>query len=249
MAEEQRTLTIIEHLTELRKRITIALGALVVGVVVAFIFQNMLFDVLMRPLHNTGITAITTFGPTEPFMVTIKVAIYAGVLLAMPVIMWELWAYIMPALYENEKKAILPYVALTTGLFLLGVLFGYFVVLPIGLKFLMGYGGDSFNQQLRAADYIGFVTLFLLAFGVVFELPVFMLLLAALRVVSAKLLRKQRRVAIVVIAVVAMVATPSQDPVSMLLMMAPLIVLYEFSIVLTSLMERRRARREQLSPA
>jgi sec-independent protein translocase protein TatC len=249
MAEEQRTLTIIEHLTELRKRITIALAALVVGVIVAFIFQGYIFKVLMKPLHGTKVTSITTFGPAEPFMVALKVSIYAGLLLALPVIMWELWAYIMPALYENEKKTIVPYVAMTTGLFLFGVVFGYYLVLPIGLKWLLGYGGDIFNQQLRAEDYIGFVTLFLLAFGVVFEMPVFILILAALRIVSAKLLRKQRRIAIVVIAVVSMVATPSQDPVSMILMMIPLLILYELSIILTSLMEKRRNRRDKLPPA
>ena len=130
------------------------------------------------------------------------------------------------------------------------MLFGYFVVLPDRPQVADGVRRrQSSTSSCAPADYIGFVTLFLLAFGVVFELPVFMLLLAALHVVSAKLLRKQRRIAVVVIAVVAMVATPSQDPVSMLLMMAPLLVLYEFSIVLTRLMERRSARREQLSPA
>ena len=111
-------------------------------------------------------------------MTVLKVSIYFGLLLALPVVLWQIWAFIMPALYENEKKRVLPYVLFTTGLFVGGVLFGYYVVLPIGLKFLVGYGGDIFDQQQRAGEYVSFVTLFLLAFGVVFEMPAIMVLLA-----------------------------------------------------------------------
>lgn len=246
--DEQQGMSIIEHLDELRRRILISVAALVVSVVAAFIAQDFVFTLIKRPLTSSGIkTQLITLSPSEPFMTVIKVSVYAGFLLALPILLWEFWSYIMPALYEREKKMVLPYVALTAGLFLGGVLFGYFLVLPVGLRFLVGYGGDIFLQQLRAGEYVSFVSLFLLAFGATFELPIVMLLLGGLGIINSRLLRKQRRVAVVVIAVVSMVLTPSQDPVSMLLMMAPLLFLYEFSIVLTRLQERRRARREAVA--
>jgi sec-independent protein translocase protein TatC len=178
-------------------------------------------------------------------MSVLKGSIYFGLLLALPVLLWQLWAFIMPALYENEKRKVLPYVLFTTVLFAAGVLFGYYVVLPIGLKFLVGYGGPIFNQQQRAGEYISFVTLFLLAFGVVFEMPAVIVLLASADLVGHRRLRSSRKYAIVVIAFAAMVLTPSQDPVSMLLMMAPLILLYELGIVLARIIDRRRVKRER----
>jgi len=250
MVGELKQMTILEHLGELRKRLFIALGSATLAVVVAFILQDRVFAILKRPLDLVeGQKAqLVTLSPTEPFMTTLKVSIYAGLLMALPIIMWQLWAFIMPALYENEKKTVLPYVALTTGLFVGGVAFAYFLVLPIGLDWLVGYGGDTFRQDMRAGEYLNFVVLFLLAFGLVFELPVAILSLAAMRIVDTRFLRRKRRHAIVVIAIVSMVITPSQDPVSMLLLVGPLVLLYEISLVLVALMERRRARRSQVVP-
>lgn len=242
---EQERMSVLDHLDELRRRIIIALVALAIGVVAAFVGKDWVFFVIERPLkaiRGPG-TQLVTFSPTEPFMTILKVSIYAGLIVALPVILYEVWAFIMPALYEREKKSALPYVLFTLLLFLGGVAFGYFVVLPVGLNFLIGYGGDIFNQQLRASEYLSFVSIFLLGFGVVFELPAFMLLLSALGVVSTKRLRRWRKYAVLVIAVVAMVTTPSQDPVSMLLMMGPLLLLYELGIGLGMLVERRREKR------
>ena len=248
-ADDQQGMTVIEHLAELRKRIIIALAALTVGVVVAFLQQERVFTLLKRPLLSSGVQAqLITLSPSEPFMTVLKVSIYAGFLLALPIILWQFWAYIMPALYEQERKMVLPYVLVTAGLFLGGVVFAYYLVLPVGLKFLVGYGGEIFLQQLRAGEYVSFVSLFLLAFGVTFELPIVLLLLSSLGLIDSRMLRKQRRVAVVVIAAVAMVLTPSADPVSMLLMMGPLYLLYEFGIMLTRASERRRARREVALP-
>jgi sec-independent protein translocase protein TatC len=244
-AKEHDRMSIIDHLDELRKRIMISTIAICVGVAIAFVEKGWVFRIIMAPLvHGTGRPIkLLTLSPTEPFMSVLKVSIYFGLLLALPVLLWQLWAFVMPALYENEKKKVLPYVLFTTVLFVCGVLFGYYVVLPIGLKFLVGYGGPIFDQQQRAGEYISFVTLFLLAFGVVFEMPAVIVLLASADLVGHRRLRSSRKYAIVAIAFAAMVLTPSQDPVSMLLMMAPLILLYELGIVLARIIDRRRVKR------
>ena len=240
-------MTVVEHLEELRRRLIVSLVALSVGVVGAFIAQKPEFAVVKRPLAGLTRThpnlQLVTFSPTEPFMTVLKVSFYVGLLVAIPVILWEFWSFIMPALHENESRTVLPYVALTTGLFLFGVVFGYFLVLPVGITWLINFGGTLFQQELRASDYISFFVLFLLAFGIVFEMPVVLITLAALRVVNSRTLRQKRRWAILINAVVAAAATPSQDPFSMILMMIPLLILYELTILLIQGMERRRERR------
>ena len=131
------------HLGELRKRITYIAIVVVVFVIAAFIEHTCVWKVLMWPLRNTDITKLAVFGPTEAFMQVLKVSIYAGLICALPVILWQFWAFILPGLYENEKRSSVPYVLLTTMLFAAGLAFGYFIVLPIGLKFLIGYGGQT----------------------------------------------------------------------------------------------------------
>lgn len=242
---DQHRMTVIDHLTELRKRLVISVIAIAVGMVGAFIEKDWVFTVIKRPLTNMkGVkTDLVTFSPTEPFMTVLKVSIYAGLMLALPIVLWQMWAFILPALYENEKRGVLPYVFFTSILFVAGVAFAYFAVLPVGLSFLVGYGGDIFLQQLRASEYISFVTLFLLAFGVVFEMPAVMLMLTAADLVNHTALKRVRKYAVVGIAVAAMVLTPSQDPVSMLLMMGPLLALYELGILLSRVAGRRKAKR------
>jgi sec-independent protein translocase protein TatC len=235
------------HLGELRRRITYIAIVVVVCMIGAFIAKKWVFMVLLRPLENTDVDKLTTLGVTEAFMNVLKVSIYAGLIIALPFILYQFWAFVMPALYENEKKSTIPYVLFTTGLFLAGVAFGYFVVLPVGLTFMIGYGGDLFNQLLQAERYISFVSMFLLAFGVVFELPLVMMLLAWAGLIDHVKMRQVRKYAILVMAVVAMVFTPSQDPVSMALMLGPLILLYEFGIRLSKLAAKRKAKRDALA--
>ena len=242
-----RTMPLMGHLGELRKRFTYIAIVLVVFVIAAFIAKKYVFGVLMWPLRNTGVDQLTTLGVTEAFMQVLKVSIYAGLICALPYILYQFWSFIMPALYENEKKSTVPYVALTTLLFLGGITFGYFIVLPIGLKFMIGYGGDTFNQLLQAEKYISFISMFELAFGVVFELPLIMMLLAWAGLIDHTKMRKWRKYAVLVMAVIAMVLTPSQDPVSMMLMLVPLIVLYEFGILLAKLASKRKIRRRELA--
>jgi sec-independent protein translocase protein TatC len=239
---------IMGHLGELRKRLTYVALVVIVFVIAAFVFKDRVFAVVMHPLHQSkpGML-LTTLGVTEPFMTALKVCIYAGLIVALPFILYQFWAFIMPALYENERRSVIPYAASTTVLFLAGISFAYFVVLPIGLKFMVGYGAGTFNQLIQADRYVTFVTMFLLAFGVVFELPLVMMLLAWARIVDHVRLRKFRRYAILIEAVIAAVFTPSQDPLSMCLMLIPLIILYEFGIWLARVSTRRREKRERLA--
>lgn len=240
-------MSLFGHLGELRRRITYIAIVVVVCVIAAFIEKKWVFWVLLRPLENTQVDELTTLGVTEAFMQVLKVSVYAGLIVSLPFILYQFWAFIMPALYENEKRSVVPYVVFTTALFLAGVAFGYFIVLPVGLRFMIGYGGDIFNQLLQAERYINFVSMFLLAFGVVFELPLVMMLLAWAGLVDHVKMRKVRKYAILVEAVVAMVFTPSQDPLSMALMLIPLILLYEFGIWLSRLAAKRRAKRDELA--
>jgi sec-independent protein translocase protein TatC len=233
------------HLTELRKRITYVAIVVVVFVIAAFVEQKYVMAVLLYPLRNTKVVHLSVFGPTEAFMTVLKVSIYAGLLLAVPFILYQFWAFILPGLYENEKRSVVPYVGLTTVLFLGGICFGYFIVLPIGLRFLVGYAGESFNNLMGADRYLSFVSMFELAFGLVFELPLVMMLVAWAGLLDYKRMAKYRKYAILVEAVIAMVLTPSQDPVSMMLMLVPLIVLYEFGIILARMVGKRRQLRQE----
>jgi sec-independent protein translocase protein TatC len=218
--------------------------------VAAFIEKKYVFAVIMRPLRDTHVVSLMTLAPTEAFMQVLKVSIYAGLICSVPFLLYQFWAFILPGLYENEKRSVFPYMSLTSILFLGGLTFGYFIVLPIGLRFMVEYGGSFtvngnavFNQQLQAERYIGFVSMFELAFGLVFELPLVMMLLAWAGILDHNKMKKWRKYAILIEAVIAMVLTPSQDPVSMALMLAPLIVLYEFGIVLARVAVKRRDRR------
>ena len=235
------------HLTELRKRITYVAIVVVVFVIAAFIEKNYVLAVLRYPLKNTALAnaGFSVFGPTDAFMAVLKLSIYAGLLCAVPFILYQFWAFILPGLYENEKRSVIPYVALTTGLFLAGIAFGYFIVLPVGLRFLVGYGHQYFNQLNAIDRYLSFVSMFELAFGIVFELPLVMMLLAWAGILNHKQMSKYRKYAILVEAVIAMVLTPSQDPVSMMLMLGPLVVLYEFGILLARLASKRKIRRRE----
>jgi len=241
-------MSLMGHLGELRRRFTYIAIAVVVCMIAAFIEKDYVLAILMRPLRNAGFMEdLATFGVTEGFMQILKVSIYAGLLIALPFILYQFWAFIIPALYENEKRSTVPFVAFTTVLFLAGVAFGYFVVLPVGLKFMVGYGDQFFNQLFQAERYFGFVSMFLLAFGCVFELPLIMMLLAWAGLVNHRQMRRVRKYAILVEAVIAMVFTPSQDPLSMALMLIPLIVLYEFGIWLSRIAVRRREKRQALA--
>jgi sec-independent protein translocase protein TatC len=182
-----------------------------------------------------------TLGVGEPFTATVKVAVYAGLLLALPLILYQAYAFILPAFSPREKEVALPLLLMVPFLFVGGVVFAYFMVLPPAINFLQNFNDDSFDILLQARDFYSFELLVLMMMGVLFQIPVGILAATRLGVVTPRQLRKGRRYAILVIAVLAMLL-PGQDPFTMLLLMAPLIVLYEGSILLSSLLDRRAAR-------
>jgi sec-independent protein translocase protein TatC len=238
--QSDEQLSLVEHLDELRKRITWSLVALAVGIVVAFIFNGLVFDLLLAPLPPTT-TQITTFSPAEPFMVTLKVCAVFGAILASPYLIYQFWAFVGPGFTSTERRHFVPVVVVSSALFLLGVAIGYVLVLPRALEALLGINPSAaFQIELRANDYFTFVAMFLLAFGVVFELPVILVLLAKVGVIDDRFLRKNRRFAILIGAIAAALLTPSPDAFSMLAMFVPLLVLYEISIWLAKLVQPKR---------
>jgi len=244
MAKYDERLTLVQHLSELRSRILRAAIAIAAGMILAAVFNDFVFDLLLRPLQQSRIPEsarrITTFSPTEPILISLKVWVYVGLIVAAPVVLYQFWAFVGPAFAPTQRRHMLPIVSVCTFLFFFGVTFGYVVVLPTGLRFLYSVNHTYFQAQNRAADYFSFTAWFLVAFGAVFEMPVVIVLLVLLEVIDSRFLRRNRRYAIVVLAVLAMMATPGGDPFSMLAMFTPLLVLYELSIVAARLIERRR---------
>lgn len=194
---------------------------------------------------NVGRRPIT-FSVTEPFLTTFKVAGYAAILLTLPFLLYQLYAFILPAFTSRERRAILPLLMLIPALFASGVAFGYFVALPRAAHFLLTFNADQFDIQLRAQDYYSFAVLFLGAVGLLFQIPIGVLALTRLGIVTPRQLRKNRGYVILGVAIVAAVVTPTPDPVTMLVTMAPMVVLFELSILLAAALDRRRAAEEVL---
>lgn len=240
----EATMSFIEHLEELRIRMLWSLGALVLGAGVGFWATNR-FDVIgfltrpVRPLLEDG--RLTYLHPTEPFMVTIKVGIFVGVVLALPVVFYHFWRFVAPGLMENEKRIFVPALLASVALFVGGAALAFFLVLPFGLRFFLGFATESLQPMITINDYFSFAMQITLMFGVVFETPLVILVLAWIGVLPASTIRKYRRHAIAVMAIVSAVLTPA-DVVSMLLMLVPLYLLFEISVLLAGLIERRRER-------
>ena len=230
-------LSLVEHLDELRTRLMIAAGAFIVALGLCFWQNHQLLKIVNDPL---GKRQPITLGVTEPFMTTLTVSAYAALLIAMPIILYEIYAFILPAFSPGERKVALPLLLMVPFLFVGGVVFAYFVIVPAALRFLLHFNEHQFNLQIRARDYYSFFSLALLAGGIVFQLPVFVLGLVKMGITTPAKLRKHRRYAILVCAIVA-AALPGVDPVSMLIEMVPLVLLYELSILLASVLGRRSA--------
>ena len=225
-------LSVVEHLDELRNRLIVSVVALVVAFAVAYAFHEQLINLLERPLpQRFQDSGLITLSPTEPFFTTLKVCFWAAILVALPIWLYQLYAFVVPAVQDQSRRRMLLIVAGASSLFVGGVAFGFFVVLPVALQFLLDFGGDSFQTQVRAGEYFGFVTTLMLGSGLMFEVPVAMLALARIGVVTAEVYVRQWRVAIVVIALVAAIL-PGGDPFSMLLLMIPQVALYGLGIVL-----------------
>lgn len=228
--------TLVEHLGELRTRLLIALVAVGLAFAVAFAFHGTIIEWLTRPLPEDK--DIVTFGVTEPFFTAVKVSLYAGFAVALPIVLYQLWAFLAPAVEEHAQRIVSTFVLISTALFSGGVLFGYLVVLPRAISFLTNFDDQLYDVQIRASYYYSFVSLALVGMGLVFEMPIFILALVRLRVLTADRLRRNRRMGIFLVVLVA-VLLPTVDPVSLAFEVIPLLVLFELSIWLATYMERR----------
>src|SRR4051812_12257798 len=193
--------TLVEHLEELRQRLFVCLGALLIGFVVTYSIHRHLLHWLNRPLP-AHVGKPITLGVAEPFLTVMKISLYGALVLAAPVILWQFWGFFAPAVEERQERRVLYFVLSATGLLAGGIVFGYFVALPAAVHFLTNFDSTEFNIQLRAKDYYGFTTMVLLAMGIVFELPVFVLSLVRLGILSTRQLRSNRRIAYFLIAIV-----------------------------------------------
>src|SRR3954453_15837361 len=228
-------LTLVEHLDELRTRIVVSISAFALAFALCLWQNNRLLDIANAALPSGKVPI--TFGVAEPFTTTVTVSAYAAIVISLPVILYQAYAYLLPALADRERRVIVPFLVMVPVLFCAGAVFGYFVVLPAATKFLLNFNQSQFNIQIRAKDYYSFFTTTAGARGLIFQLPVGILAVTRLGIVTPKQLARNRRYAYLVIAVVA-AALPGTDPVSMLLEMVPLIVLFEASLILARVFGR-----------
>lgn len=228
--------SLVEHLDELRSRLIISLLAVGIGFVVAFVFHERLIEWLSEPLPEDR--RLVTLGVTEPFTTSIKVSFYAALVLAFPVLLWQVWSFLAPAIEEHTQRIVAGFVAVASLLFAVGLAFGYFVVLPKAISFLTNYDEELYDVQVRASYYFSFASLMLLGIALFFETPIFILALVRLGVVTSAQLRRNRRY-LILAAVALAILLPTVDPVSLAFETIPLLILIEASIWLAVLMERR----------
>ena len=220
-------LTLVEHLDELRNRLIVSLAALGVAFALCFWQNEFMLEIANAALPGDRVP--TTLGVTEPFFTTVTVSAYGALILALPVVLWQISAFVLPALSPLEKRAVRPFLLAIPVLFLTGVAFAYFLVLPTAVEFLLNFNEAQFDIQVRAGEYYSFFGVLVLAMGILFQIPVAVLSVAKLGIVTPEQLAGSRRYAVLVIAVVS-AAAPGGDPVSMMMIMIPLLVLYEGSI-------------------
>jgi len=243
-------MSLLEHLEELRRRIIYALISIAVGFGVAYHFSEQLYRLMERPilqaLHNNGLSEKLVYtNPTEPFNVYLKIGVIAGLFLASPAVLYQVWMFISPGLYRHEKKYILPFLFFTVALFVGGGFFGYRIVYPAALTFLIDQGKD-FQAMITIGEYTDLFLTVIIGLGVVFELPTIIFFLALMGVVNARFLWRQIRYAVLVIFTIAAILTPTTDILNMCIFAGPMIVLYIFSIGIAWFVHpsRRRGRQE-----
>jgi sec-independent protein translocase protein TatC len=234
----EEELTLVEHLDELRARIIVCIVVFGVALALCFWQNNLLLEIAGGPLPD-GHKRLITFGVTEPFTTTLTVSAYAALVLSLPVWLWQLYAYVLPAFSPNEKRVVLPILLLFPILFVGGIAFAYFAVMPAALNFLLGFNDNQFNIQVRARDYYSFFSMTELAGAIVFQLPLAILAVTRLGIMTPEQFSRNRRYAYLIIAVVA-AALPGVDPISMIIEMVPLLILFELSILIARVFGRPR---------
>lgn len=243
-------MSLMEHLTELRNRIIKVVLAVVIGMVIAFALYSKIFDFLLgpyedvansRPEATLGDGRLLQIDPLEGFSIRMKLALYGGIGIAMPVILWQIWRFVTPGLYAHEKRYAIPFMVSALTLFVLGAGLAYYT-LPRALEFLIDIGGSgNFVTAYAPSKYFTLITYMMLAFGIGFEFPILLIFLQMAGIIGPQQLRSARRYAIVGICVLVAVITPSGDPISMLMLSVPMVVFYEASIVIGRILERRRS--------
>jgi sec-independent protein translocase protein TatC len=248
--ERAPAMTVVEHLDELRRRLVISALAVLLASLVGLVFAQWILDFLIepyqealrqlpedvRPPGSLG-EGLVFSGPAGGFVAILKVGFVSGFLLALPVVLYQTWRFVTPGLTSRERRMGIPFVLASMVLFAGGVLFA-FMVLPTGLSFLLGFGGQNLVPLITTDRYLSFLIFLILGFGLSFELPLILIFLAGVRIITSRQLRKWRRYAALGTAVFAAVATPTQDPYTMSIMWAALYVLYEVAILVTRLMKR-----------
>jgi sec-independent protein translocase protein TatC len=230
-------LSAVEHLTELRDRLALCAAAIVVAFIAMYATRDRLVSLLTAPLPATQ-RQLATFSPTEPFMTTVTVVFWASIVISLPVVIYQAYAFAAPAVAAPSRRRMLATAGALSGLFVAGIVFTYTLVLPTALRFLLGFGGSAFDVQLRANEYLSFATTLLVAGGVVFEVPVVMVCLARLGVANARLFASNRRLAVIIITIVSAVL-PGGDAISMLMLLAVQVALYEAGILACRLVGER----------
>jgi sec-independent protein translocase protein TatC len=237
--------TLVEHLDELRSRLIVCIVAVGVFFPLAYVFHEHLVEWLIRPLPDDK--RIVTLGVTEPFTTAVKVSFYAALAAAFPVLVWQIWSFLAPAVEQRSQRVIARFVALATVLFALGMAFSYFVLLPLALRFLTNYDDNLYDVQIRASYYLSFTALMIFATGLVFQLPIFVVALVRIGILTTAQLRRNRKLAYVIL-LGAAILLPTVDPVSLAFEVAPLWILFELSIWLSVALERRWAAASTLVP-
>jgi sec-independent protein translocase protein TatC len=226
--------TLVEHLTELRTRLIWSIGFILLGFFASWGFSEYIFDIIRGPIQpylSTDSGGLVFTAPMDKFMAHLKVSFLAGIILTCPLWLTQVWLFVAPGLYAGEKKYVVGFISFGTLLFLTGVSFVYFVVYPAAFQFLMGFGGDTDVPMITIGEYLSFFTTTTLVFGAAFEMPLILTILGMMGVIDHKFLAEKRRYAIVLLAAMSAMFTPP-DVISMVLMMLPMILLYESSVIL-----------------
>lgn len=254
MVEEKMPFT--EHLGELRKRIIVSLVSLVIWFAVIFSYSEKIFEFLTLPLRSelsfaftfpfiqfvpsrTEVHNLVFLGPAEAFWMHIKISMVAALVFSLPVILYQVWKFIAPGLMQNEKKYVGPFIIITSILFILGTSFCFFIVLPFALGFLLTYKTGTLMPMLSVGAYTDFCLKFILAFGLVFELPIVIVFLTRMGIITTQTLRKNRKYALLIAFVLAAILTPTPDAFNQSLMAVPIIILYEVGIIVSRFFPHR----------
>lgn len=232
---------LMEHIRALRKVLVVSAYAIALGTVLGWVFSDKIFAYLARPVLNLVGVAFITTTPMEPIMVKLKVSIVTGVVIALPVLIWQIWSFILPALKQTERKYLYTIVPGSLFLFVLGAAFGFYFVIPVGMKFLLLSGGAiPSTTMVTQSSYLGFLVTFILTFGTVFQLPIVLLLLIQLGIVTPQTLAKKRKWAFFGIVALTMLISPTPDVLTQVLMAGPMYLLYEISIWLGYRVAKKR---------